>query len=480
MPRRTWDLPALVAGVEAGEKRAVARAITLVENGDALSYDLVRELYGHTGGAVIVGFTGPPGVGKSTLLAALVGLLRRADRTVGVISVDPSSPFSRGAVLGDRIRLADHFLDPGVFIRSMSTRGHLGGLSEATLQAMLVLDASGKDVILLETVGVGQSEVEVLSLADTVVLIVMPGSGDSVQALKAGIMEIPDVIAINKADHPATNTLRAEIRSVLMLDREREWTPPIVETEALSGRGVEALWNAVCDHRAHLEVDRLHREAARLDGGHVQQVLAQAVHLRGEVADGAGALARLAVARGEGALQHQRVDLHRGERVADVVGDDAEHLVAGADGGLGGGARLVLALQQPLALHRVAQRAGEHPRLHLPLHQVVLRPRLHRLDRHRLVVEPRQHHDRHLGRGGEGARHRLQTMRVGEGEVEQHHVGVARGELRERGGEAVGVPQLEGERAGVAQRLADQPRVARVVLHQQDAQRRRVAHTRSG
>jgi LAO/AO transport system kinase len=253
MPRRTWDLPALVAGVEAGEKRAVARAITLVENGDALSYDLVRELYGHTGGAVIVGFTGPPGVGKSTLLAALVGLLRRADRTVGVISVDPSSPFSRGAVLGDRIRLADHFLDPGVFIRSMSTRGHLGGLSEATLQAMLVLDASGKDVILLETVGVGQSEVEVLSLADTVVLIVMPGSGDSVQALKAGIMEIPDVIAINKADHPATNTLRAEIRSVLMLDREREWTPPIVETEALSGRGVEALWNAVCDHRAHLK-----------------------------------------------------------------------------------------------------------------------------------------------------------------------------------------------------------------------------------
>jgi len=181
--------------------------------------------------------------------------LRKQDQTVGVVSVDPSSPFSQGAVLGDRIRLADHFLDPGVFIRSMSTRGYLGGVSEATLQALLLLDASGKDVLLLETVGVGQSEVEVASIADTVVLVLMPGSGDSIQALKAGVMEIPDVIVINKADHPAARTMRSEIRSILSLDRDRPWKPPIVETEAIRGEGVDQLWAAVLEHRAFLERD---------------------------------------------------------------------------------------------------------------------------------------------------------------------------------------------------------------------------------
>ncbi len=255
MARRQWDPARLLEGVLAGQKRAVARGITLVEDRDPAAYELVRALYGHTGRAEVVGFTGPPGVGKSSLMAVLVALLRRQELEVGVISVDPSSPFSSGALLGDRIRLADHFLDSGVFIRSMSTRGHLGGMSEATLQATLVLDASGKDVILLETVGVGQSEVDVLSLADTVVLVLMPGSGDSVQALKAGIMEIPDVIVINKADHPATRTMRMEIRSILSLDRTRDWRPPIVETEAMQGRGVEELWQAVRAHREHLEED---------------------------------------------------------------------------------------------------------------------------------------------------------------------------------------------------------------------------------
>ena len=224
--RRDFDLPALQAGVLAGEKRAVARAITLVENRDELAYELVREIYPHTGSALVAGFTGPPGVGKSSLLSSLVTLLRSDQKTVGMVSVDPSSPFSHGAVLGDRIRLSDHFLDAGVFIRSMSTRGHLGGISEATLQALLVLDASGKDVLLLETVGVGQSEVDVATIADTVVLVLMPGSGDSVQALKAGVMEIPDVIVINKADHPAARTMRSEIRSILSLDRDRPWKPP--------------------------------------------------------------------------------------------------------------------------------------------------------------------------------------------------------------------------------------------------------------
>ena len=179
--------------------------------------------------------------------------MRALDRTVGVISVDPSSPFSQGALLGDRIRLTDHFLDPGVYIRSMGTRGHLGGLAEATLQALLLLDASGKDVLMLETVGTGQSEVEVVGVVDTVVLVLMPGSGDSIQALKAGIMEIPDLIVVNKRDHPMAKTMLNEVRAILTLDREREWKTPIVLTEAAKGEGIEELWDAVEKHRAYLE-----------------------------------------------------------------------------------------------------------------------------------------------------------------------------------------------------------------------------------
>jgi LAO/AO transport system kinase len=251
--RREWTRETLAAGVRAGDRRALARAITLVENSEPLAYDLVRELYPETGGAYAVGVTGPPGVGKSTLIAALVRHVRDRGKTVGVISVDPSSPFTQGALLGDRIRLADHFLDPDVFIRSMGTRGHLGGLAESTLQAMLVLDASGKDVIFLETVGTGQSEVEVIGIADTVLLVLMPGSGDSVQALKAGIMEIPDVIAINKLDHPAAKTMLSEVRSILALDRERAWKPPIVLTEAVRSENVAKLWDEIERHAAFLD-----------------------------------------------------------------------------------------------------------------------------------------------------------------------------------------------------------------------------------
>jgi LAO/AO transport system kinase len=257
--RRDWTRETLAAGVRDGDRRALARAITLVENGDPLAYGVVADLYPDTGHAYAVGITGPPGVGKSSLISALVRHIRTSDTTVGVVSVDPSSPFSHGALLGDRIRLADHFLDPGVFIRSMGTRGHLGGLAEATLQALLVLDAAGKDVVFLETVGAGQSEVEVIGIADTVVLVLMPGSGDSVQALKAGIMEIPDVIAINKMDHPAAKTMLNEVRSILALDREREWRPAIVLTEATRGEGVPELWEKIEAHRAYLE------ESGKLD-----------------------------------------------------------------------------------------------------------------------------------------------------------------------------------------------------------------------
>jgi LAO/AO transport system kinase len=237
----------------AGDKRALARAISLVENDDPEGWTLVREVYPKTGRAAVVGFTGPPGVGKSTLIGRLVELARAREREVAVLSIDPSSPFTQGALLGDRIRLTDHFLDPGVYIRSMASRGSLGGLSEATLQAALLMDASGKDDVFLETVGVGQAEVDIIDHADTVVLVLMPGSGDSIQALKAGVMEIPDVIAVNKADHPLTDTMVREIRGVLSLGPQEGWRVPIVKTEASRGEGMEELSERIAAHRDYID-----------------------------------------------------------------------------------------------------------------------------------------------------------------------------------------------------------------------------------
>jgi len=237
----------------AGDRRALARAISLVENRDPAGDGLVADVFPKTGGARVIGVTGPPGVGKSTLISAMTAELRQAERTVGVLSVDPSSPFTRGAVLGDRIRLSDHFLDPGVFIRSMASRGALGGMAEAALQAALLMDAAGKDDILLETVGVGQGEIDVVDHADTVLLALMPGSGDSVQALKAGVMEIPDVIVVNKADHPLADTMIREVRAVLGMGPQRSWRVPVVRTEATTGAGVPELVETIAEHRAHIE-----------------------------------------------------------------------------------------------------------------------------------------------------------------------------------------------------------------------------------
>jgi LAO/AO transport system kinase len=238
-----------------GDRRALARAITLVQNNDPAGWALVREVYPHTGRAALFGLTGPPGSGKSTLIGALVGARRAAGRRVAVLSIDPSSPFTGGAVLGDRIRLTDHFLDSGVYIRSMANRGALGGLSEAALQTALLMDAAGNDDVFVETVGVGQAEVDIIDHADTVVLVLIPGSGDSIQALKAGVMEIPDVIVVNKADHPLTDTMIREIRGVLSLAPQRGWKVPIVKTQALTGLGTDDLVARLEEHRSYIEAE---------------------------------------------------------------------------------------------------------------------------------------------------------------------------------------------------------------------------------
>ncbi|MGI8846210.1 MAG: methylmalonyl Co-A mutase-associated GTPase MeaB [Thermoleophilaceae bacterium] len=277
----------LTEGVLAGDKRALARAISLVENDDPEGWELVRQVYPHTGKAAIVGFTGPPGVGKSTIIGSLTAHARKADRDVAVLSIDPSSPFTKGALLGDRIRLTEHFLDNRVFIRSMATRGSLGGLSEATLQAALLMDASGKDVVFLETVGVGQAEVDIIDHADTVVLCLMPGSGDSIQALKAGVMEIPDVIVVNKRDHPLTDTMVREVRGVLSLGDQKGWRVPILKTEASRGEGIEELYEKIAEHRAFITEEgtlserrrrNLMNEVMALTAGRLRRRLEESLH----------------------------------------------------------------------------------------------------------------------------------------------------------------------------------------------------------
>jgi len=278
----------VLAGVVAGEHRAIARAISMVEARGPEGRRVAAELHPRTGRAWRVGVTGAPGAGKSTLVGALLRPVRAGGWRVGVVAVDPTSPFTRGAVLGDRIRLGEHALDPGVFIRSMASRGRAGGLAEAASDAVLVLDAAAFDVVLVETVGAGQGEVEVRALAETVVLALMPGAGDGVQAMKAGLMEIPDVIAVTKADRPGADALAAELASALSLAPAGPWEPPVVRTRALQEGGADALWQAVRDHRRFLS------EPGRLDArrreGLARELGALAVErLRLRVAGGSGA-----------------------------------------------------------------------------------------------------------------------------------------------------------------------------------------------
>lgn len=249
------DAAALVDGARAGDRGSVARLISLVESGGDAATEAVARLYPHTGKAYIVGVTGAPGAGKSTITDRLIARIRRDGAAVGVLAIDPTSPFTGGAILGDRVRMQDHATDEGVFIRSMATRGHLGGLALATPQALRVLDAAGKPWVIVETVGVGQVEVEVASAADTTVVVVNPGWGDSVQAAKAGLLEIADVLVVNKADRPGVQETVRDLVQMLELGGERPWRPPVVETVATEGSGIDELFDAIERHRAFLETD---------------------------------------------------------------------------------------------------------------------------------------------------------------------------------------------------------------------------------
>ena len=316
--RSSGDVPQLVEKARAGDARSVARLISLVEDASPLLRDVMAGLAPYAGHAQIVGITGSPGVGKSTSTSALVGALRKAGKRVGVLAVDPSSPFSGGALLGDRVRMQDHALDRDVYIRSMASRGHLGGLSWATPQALRVLDAAGCDVILVETVGVGQSEVEIAGMADTTMVLIAPGMGDGIQAAKAGILEIGDMYVINKADRDGADQVRRELRSMLALAERPEgaWRQPIIKTVASKGEGVDEVVEAIDQHRAWLESsgEQEHAPAparARRDRGDRRDRAPRAVAQR----------ARAHRARRAGGQGRGRRDrpLHRG---GPVAGDD--------------------------------------------------------------------------------------------------------------------------------------------------------------
>jgi LAO/AO transport system kinase len=252
------DLQSWMERLRAGDPRALARAISTVENRGPDSADLLKALFPHSGKARIIGMTGPPGAGKSTLVDQLAKHYRREGKTLGIIAVDPTSPYTGGAILGDRIRMQDHHADPGIYIRSMATRGSLGGLARTTADVATVLDASGRDLILIETVGVGQDEVDIVRLADITVVILVPGMGDDVQTIKAGIMEIADIFVINKSDREGAERVEREIRAMQSLAmRDDRWSPPIVKTVASEGKGIEELAAAIANYEAYLKKENL-------------------------------------------------------------------------------------------------------------------------------------------------------------------------------------------------------------------------------
>lgn len=293
MIARTVDVPDLVARARQGQARAVARLVSLVEDAHPALREVMAALAPHTGRAYIVGLTGSPGVGKSTSTSALVTQFRRRDLRVGVLAVDPSSPFSGGALLGDRVRMQEHALDPGVYIRSMASRGHLGGLSWAAPQALRVLDAAGCDVILVETVGVGQSEVEIAGLADTTVVLLAPGMGDGIQAAKAGILEVGDLFVVNKADREGADATVREIRHMISLAEARkpgDWRPSVTKTVASTGEGMDELMTALDKHRAWLEdTGTLRERRVRRAAREVESIaMAQLRRRMGDLRQGTG------------------------------------------------------------------------------------------------------------------------------------------------------------------------------------------------
>jgi LAO/AO transport system kinase len=309
-------LPAgsLVERALAGDRRATARLVSLVEDGGAEVGEIMKKLYPHTGRAYSIGITGAPGAGKSSLTEKVIARARRESRSVGVLAIDPSSPFTGGALLGDRVRMQSHATDPEVFIRSMASRGHLGGISLATPEAVRVLDAVGKDVVIIETVGVGQAEVEITDACDTTVVVVTPGWGDAVQAAKAGLMEIADVFVVNKADRPGTRDTVRELRQMLEMS-EAAWKPEIVATVAIKGEGVDELWEAIERHRAYQQGNGLLEARRRRRIAHeIKEIVAE--RYRSRVDSGAGDL----LERLTGEVAARRLDPYAAaDRLIDAV-----------------------------------------------------------------------------------------------------------------------------------------------------------------
>ena len=298
------DRSSLISALRAGDSRALARAISTVENRYSGWSDLLKDLFPHTGRARVVGLTGAPGAGKSTLVDQLAKLYRRQNCTVGIIAVDPTSPYTGGAILGDRIRMQDHFADPGIYIRSMATRGSLGGLARATADVAAVLDAFGRDVILIETVGVGQDEIDIVRLADITVVILVPGMGDDVQTIKAGIMEIADIFVINKSDREGAERLEREIRALQSLAvRKDGWTPPMVKTVASEGKGIEDLAATIAEYDKYLQKEsRALRKRVENWQERLVEMLRDAMLEKARAQLGEGSIERLAVEVAE----HQR------------------------------------------------------------------------------------------------------------------------------------------------------------------------------